>query len=179
MNGVARSEADCKEFFDESDVLKTKIKKLAKLVKKSNHMVAFTGAGISTSAGIADFRSGISTVLDAGAGKWARNAATKQGQSFKKNTRKVDSMRAYPTPAHMTLVALMRYGYLKHLISQNTDGLHRRSGIFIDKLSELHGNRTLEVCETCNKEYMRDYTCRGSLRKPKEARIIIQKILYH
>ena len=46
MTHTARTEADCKEFFDPPDVLDKKIKKLAKLVKKSKHMVAFTGAGI-------------------------------------------------------------------------------------------------------------------------------------
>eukprot|EP01084_Bolivina_argentea_P204970 350143_1 len=166
MTHTARAEADCKEFFDPPDVLDKKIKKLAKLVKRSKHMVAFTGAGISTAAGIADFRSGINTVLDTGAGKWAKNAAIKQGKTVKKAKRKVSSaLKAYPTSGHMALVQLMKTGILKYLVSQNTDGLHRRSGIAIDRLSELHGNRTLEVCERCKKEYMRDYTCRNSFRK--------------
>ena len=67
----------------------------------------------------------------------------------------------------MALVALMKEEpkYLKYLISQNTDGLHRRSGIPPSQMSELHGNSTLEVCEKCQREYMRDYRCRGSLRK--------------
>eukprot|EP01084_Bolivina_argentea_P173100 299814_1 len=67
----------------------------------------------------------------------------------------------------MALVALMtqKPNYLKYLISQNTDGLHRRSGITINQMSELHGNSTLEVCHKCNKEYMRDYRCRNSFRK--------------
>ena len=44
--GTARHEADCEEFFDDEKSLQIKIKKLAELVRKSNHFVAFTGAGI-------------------------------------------------------------------------------------------------------------------------------------
>lgn len=58
--------SETEEFFDAPDVLKSKIKKLAQLIKESNHCVIFTGAGISTSAGIRDFRSGINTVLKTG-----------------------------------------------------------------------------------------------------------------
>ncbi len=38
MTHTARAKADCKEFFDPPDVLDTKIKKLAKLAKRSKHV---------------------------------------------------------------------------------------------------------------------------------------------
>ena len=44
------------EIFDSPEVLASKAELLAALVEGSTHMVAFTGAGISTSAGIGDFR---------------------------------------------------------------------------------------------------------------------------
>ncbi|XP_022753038.1 NAD-dependent protein deacetylase SRT1-like isoform X2 [Durio zibethinus] len=44
------------EFFDSAHVLQDKIEQLAKLIQKSSHLVVFTGAGISTSCGIPDFR---------------------------------------------------------------------------------------------------------------------------
>jgi len=62
----------------------------------------------------------------------------------------------------MSLVQLQRAGILKYLISQNTDGLHRRSGMDPECLSELHGNTNLEICETCGKEFMRDYHTRAA-----------------
>jgi len=44
------------------------------MIKASRHFVAFTGAGISTSTGIPDFRSGINTVLKTGPGAWEKMA---------------------------------------------------------------------------------------------------------
>eukprot|EP00484_Ammonia_sp_Unknown_P004242 CAMPEP_0197075438 /NCGR_PEP_ID=MMETSP1384-20130603/211612_1 /TAXON_ID=29189 /ORGANISM="Ammonia sp." /LENGTH=498 /DNA_ID=CAMNT_0042514283 /DNA_START=111 /DNA_END=1608 /DNA_ORIENTATION=- len=189
--GYGRAEAECKEFFDDADTLQIKIKRLAELIRKSKHFVAFTGAGISTAAGIADFRSGLNTTLETGAGKWAIDAAVKQGKAeqVRKAKKKTKStVKAVPSASHMALVELMTNGpqYLKYLISQNTDGLHRRSGIPPKQMSELHGNQSLEnaedglhrrsgippkqmselhgnqsleICRKCGKQYMRDYNC--------------------
>jgi len=43
---------------------------LAEMILASEHMVAFTGAGISTASGIRDYRSGYDTVLATGPGCW-------------------------------------------------------------------------------------------------------------
>jgi len=51
-----KDEESIKERFDEPEILEKKIDALVELIKKSNHFVIFTGAGISTSAGIPDFR---------------------------------------------------------------------------------------------------------------------------
>ena len=102
-------------------------------------------------------------MLDTGAGKWAKNAAIRQGKTIKTPKKaRISTFKAIPTASHMALVALMKdkSKYLKYLISQNTDGLHRRSGIPVNQLSELHGNSTLEVCKKCKREYIRDYICR-------------------
>ena len=51
-----KTDAELVEHFDEPAVLEAKLDTLAEWVAASRHMVSFTGAGISTSAGIPDFR---------------------------------------------------------------------------------------------------------------------------
>ena len=58
------------ELFDEADVLEEKIDQLTDLIRDSKYFIAFTGAGISTSAGVPDYRSTNDTVLPTGPGKW-------------------------------------------------------------------------------------------------------------
>ena len=44
------------EYHDSFTEVKAKAHSVAKLLKSSNHCIVFTGAGISTSAGIGDYR---------------------------------------------------------------------------------------------------------------------------
>ena len=60
----------------------------------------------------------------------------------------------------MALVEMMNKGYLKHVVSQNIDGLHRKSGIPADQISELHDNTNCELCSKCKTKYMRDFKVR-------------------
>jgi NAD-dependent SIR2 family protein deacetylase len=72
--------------------------------------------------------------------------------------------KARPSFTHMSLNALERRGLLKFLVSQNTDGLHLRSGFPGEKLAELHGNRNLEICKTCGRRYLRDFRTREAAK---------------
>uniref|UniRef100_A0A6B2L456 Deacetylase sirtuin-type domain-containing protein n=1 Tax=Arcella intermedia TaxID=1963864 RepID=A0A6B2L456_9EUKA len=88
-------------------------------------MVAYTGAGISTSASLGDYRgpNGLWTLTDLGYGSLAEH----------------DLTSAYPTVAHMALVGLHQAGILKGVVTTNLDGLHLLSGIPKNICSELHG----------------------------------------
>jgi NAD-dependent SIR2 family protein deacetylase len=137
------------------------------MILASKHFVAFTGAGISTACGIPDYRSGAYTCLPTGPGCWEKAAniskARKEGKLVQTKPRpnfKVTISRAMPSKCHMALVELMYRGNLKHIISQNIDGLHLKSGIAGDQISELHGNTNLEFCKKCSKGYYRDFGVR-------------------
>ena len=60
----------------------------------------------------------------------------------------------------MALKSLIDLNICKHIVSQNTDGLHRKSGVHAENISELHGNTNLEGCSKCGKEYLRDFRTR-------------------
>ncbi|XP_059357103.1 NAD-dependent protein deacetylase sirtuin-6 [Carassius carassius] len=130
------------EEFDSPEELKTKVETLAQWIKESQYMVVHSGAGISTSSGIPDFRGP--------KGVWTME---ERGETPHFNTTFED---ARPSLTHMALLQLQRTGHLKYLISQNVDGLHLRSGFPRDRLSELHGNMFVEECEKCGKQYVRD-----------------------
>lgn len=100
--------------FDPPEVFKEKIAKLVDMVKESKHLVAHTGAGISTSSGIPDFRGP--------KGVWTLET---KGIKPEFNT---SFDEAIPSKTHMALVSLEKSGILKYLISQNVDGLHMKSG---------------------------------------------------
>ena len=111
---------------------------IAQWIVRSERIVAFTGAGISTDSGIPDFRGpdGIWTRRDAGLPppRW-----------------RVPPGRVGPNASHLALVELQRLGRLRLLITQNTDGLHRNSGVRPELLAELHGNGRLMRCLGCDR----------------------------
>lgn len=82
------------EHFDSPEVLEEKVNLLAQLITESKHFIAFTGAGISTAAGVPDFRSGFNTVLDVGAGLWTKRDHSEGIDSKTKNSRHVSTLSA-------------------------------------------------------------------------------------
>ena len=137
---------------------RTRIQKLAKLLKSASKPVIFTGAGISTNSGIPDYRSGMNTSSKTGPG--IKNF--KEDDSFRQ--RVLDSRKktqiARPSYSHLAIAELINKGYVEHLISQNIDDLHLKSGIPEDKLTELHGNVFVEQCGECGTSYRRKYRTR-------------------
>jgi NAD-dependent protein deacetylase/lipoamidase len=122
--------------------LEQHIETIARWIIECERIVAFTGAGISTDSGIPDFRGpeGVWTRRDAGlpAPRW-----------------RVPPGQIKPNASHLSLVELQRLGKLRFLITQNTDNLHRLSGIRPEMLAELHGNGQLMRCLGCDRLYTR------------------------
>ncbi|PRP86710.1 putative LRR receptor-like serine/threonine-protein kinase [Planoprotostelium fungivorum] len=133
---------DLKEYTDEPSDFMRKVKHIAEHIRENKHVVVYTGAGISTSASIPDYRgpNGVWTLL-------------KKGQQSKS----MELSQASPTYAHYALTELVRRNLVKYIVSTNLDGLHRRSGTKANEMSELHGNCYKEVCATCKQEYLRGY----------------------
>ena len=124
------------------------------LIKKSSRIVALSGAGISTEAGIPDFRGP--------GGIWEDPKLLNQlsVSGFKADTEgfyeasvKLFSRmsNAQPTPAHRLLVELEKLGKLDAVVTQNIDGLHRAAGS--TRVYELHGTHRTGRCTKCRKEY--------------------------
>ncbi|UJR11436.1 hypothetical protein I4U23_015616 [Adineta vaga] len=140
MAHTALNDDEITEYFDTPDELDKKIKTLAQFIRDSKQFVVYTGAGISTSAGINDFRGP--------SGVWTARA---RGIVLPPPTVR----NPEPTLTHMAYVELMKQNYLKFLVSQNCDGLHLKSGISPSKIAELHGNGNCEACAKCGKVYYR------------------------
>ena len=118
------------------------IETIARWIVGSEHIVAFTGAGISTDSGIPDFRGP--------EGVWTRRDAGLPPPRWR-----VPAGQVGPNASHLSLAELQRLGKLRFLITQNTDNLHRRSGIRPELLAELHGNGRMMRCLGCDRLYTR------------------------
>ena len=118
------------------------IETIARWIAGSEHIVAFTGAGISTDSGIPDFRGP--------QGVWSRRDAGLPAPRWR-----VPPSQIEPNASHLALVELQQLGKLQFLVTQNTDNLHRRSGVSPELLAELHGNGQLMRCLGCERLYTR------------------------
>ncbi len=123
--------------------LERHIETIARWILEGEHIVAFTGAGISTDSGIPDFRGPD--------GVWTRRDAGLPPPRWRVSPGQIE-----PNASHLALVELQRLGKLQFLITQNTDNLHRRSGIRPEFLAELHGNGQLMRCLSCDRLYTRE-----------------------
>lgn len=132
-------------------LLEDEIQRAAALIRRSRHMVAFTGAGHSTASGIPDFRSPES-------GLWAQTnpmmvasiwAFRLNPKTFYNWIRPLVSLliNASPNAAHVALADLEGAGYLKAVITQNIDNLHQKAGS--SRVLELHGHLREATCVRC------------------------------
>jgi NAD-dependent deacetylase len=125
------------------------------LLTQSRHVVALTGAGISTPSGIPDFRSPDS-------GVWRNTnpmdvatiyAFRHRPQAFYDWIRPLAklTLSAQPNAAHLALAEMEACGLLKCVITQNIDMLHTRAGS--QTIYEVHGHLRQATCLRCYHVY--------------------------
>ena len=133
-----------------------KIFKLYDIIKKSDNIVFFGGAGVSTESGIPDFRSqdGLYSM------KYKYPPETIVSHSFFMSRTaefyefykdKMIYENADPNITHRFLAKLEEIGKLKAVVTQNIDGLHQKAGS--KNVIELHGSTLRNYCMSCGKKY--------------------------
>ncbi|KAH6959018.1 DHS-like NAD/FAD-binding domain-containing protein [Fusarium avenaceum] len=131
---------------------------------RSKRIVVLTGAGISTAAGIPDFRS-------PGTGLYANLARLnlpyaeavfdisyfrEHPEPFYVLANELYPGKFHPTVSHAFIALLARKGLLQMLFTQNIDCLERVAGVPSDKIIEAHGSFANQRCIECKEEYPED-----------------------
>jgi len=132
------------------------VDKLVTLLKESKYCVVFTGAGVSTLAGIKDFRGkdGLYKTAAEDADKIFDIDYFHKKPSFYYRAAKdfiynLDQKR--PAIVHTELARLEKMGIVKAVITQNIDLLHQKAGS--KKVIEVHGSPEIHRCLACGKVY--------------------------
>jgi len=131
------------------------------MVVQSKKIVVFTGAGFSTESNVPDFRGpqGVWQMFDPSElnlqnflrSEEIREKYWKVHKLFWETVREAE-----PNSGHYAVTELHNIGKLDCVITQNTDGLHQKSGTPDDKVLELHGTMHWVDCLDCRKRYARE-----------------------
>lgn len=146
--------------------MNSKIETLSNLIKQTNNIVFFGGAGVSTESGIPDFRSKDGLYNQ----KYKYPPETILSHSFFMNNTeeffifykdKMNSLNFEPNITHKKLALWEKEGKLKAIITQNIDGLHYKAGS--KNVLELHGSIMRNHCMKCGRVHSAEYVfgCKG------------------
>ncbi len=134
---------------------KNTVQECADLIKNARNIGALTGAGISTKAGIPDFRGpqGLYVTRKYDPDKvFDINFFLMDPKPFYEFARDFVGIEQdiKPTFTHQFLCELEHMGKLKGLVTQNIDSLHQRAGS--KNVFEIHGSIVRSFCLDCGQE---------------------------
>lgn len=126
------------------------------IIKESQNIVFFGGAGVSTESGIPDFRSkdGLyhQTYKYPPEEILSHHFFINHTEDFFEFCRnKMNALDYKPNITHIKLAELEKQGKLKAIVTQNIDGLHQKAGS--KTVYELHGSILRNYCMDCGKFY--------------------------
>lgn len=136
--------------------------RVREIIERSEKIVFFGGAGVSTESNIPDFRS--ESGLYNAVSKYGKSPETMLSHSFfMHNTEtfydyyknNLIYTQAQPNAAHLALAELEKSGKLTGVVTQNIDGLHQLAGS--ENVFELHGSVLRNYCMDCGAFYDLDY----------------------
>jgi len=171
---MVREARNSAEFYDSHADVQAAARKVARLLLgRSNdaaganeggcevtrrQLVVFTGAGVSEAAGIPTYRgtAGIDTKEELSHGEGIVGEGN-QGGDGEDDDGGTDYTVLEPTLTHRAVAELEISGFVRFVVSQNCDNLHRKAGTSNGRLTEVHGNVFVEYCELCCREYTREY----------------------
>ncbi len=130
------------------------IQQVSSFIRKSNSILFFTGAGISTDSGIPDFRGPN--------GVWKKRQPVYYQDFMSSEEARIEywdyklewwekNRDARPNPVHTAIHRLEAADKVLMVVTQNIDGLHRLAGTSAEKIVELHGTNWEVECQSCKK----------------------------
>ena len=150
------------KFLTEEEIFECKYNELISdfSFEKYKKIVFMVGAGISTSAGIPDFRSetGLFKQLQEKYNLakpeefFYKTTFLKNPMFFYEFSKLFDLSQTKPTIAHKFMHFLEKKNYVKYIFTQNIDGLELKAKIPKEKLIFSHGNFTEGHCAQCDTE---------------------------
>jgi NAD-dependent deacetylase len=138
------------------EIADQEIIELREMISSSARIVVFTGAGISTESGIPDFRGpdGIwKKISPIEFHDFVRSEEIRRESWSRKFSGSSSMAEAEPNAGHIAINELIQAGKISHVITQNVDGLHNKSGVPDNQIIELHGNANYATCLDCHQRY--------------------------
>ncbi|OCF30896.1 NAD-dependent histone deacetylase SIR2 [Kwoniella heveanensis BCC8398] len=156
------------------------MRRVADLIKsgKAKNVILLLGAGISTSAGIPDFRSPQTGLyhnlqklnLPFPEAVFELGFFRKNPQPFWILAKELYPGKHFPTPTHYFLKLLESQKVLRRVFTQNIDTLETLAGLDPDKIVEAHGSFAKSHCLDCKREVDREEVLRSGVRRGEVVR---------